>query len=387
MAKIIYSTPTSDDFYAIPEFLTHQQCWMVWPERTDNWRLGAKPAQAKIVEIANIISKKEHVNMLVSKQQFTNARKQLNENITIIEMSTNDCFIRDYGPLFLQHQTTNEIRGLKFNFNSWGGEKAGIYYPWNDDNMVAYKIFELQNIDYYYLPIVLEPSMLILDSDGTCFASYEGIICYERNPNLTVEQAEHYLKNYLNVTNIIWIPYGLPFDETKGRLDNIMCLVDNKTILVSWTNNTSDERYHAVESAYDILFKATNCHGKRYIVIKVPLPPMDIRTTADINMIDYNINHNDINPNQKLVTSYLNLYISNNLVLIPSFNDKTSQEKMLDIMGLVFTNHQIILIDIREIILGKSGIHSLICHQPAIIKRTNDDIVQYVDDTNNLINN
>lgn len=50
MAQKIYSTPNSDDFYVIPEFLEHQQCWMVWPERTDNWRLGAKPAQEKIRE-------------------------------------------------------------------------------------------------------------------------------------------------------------------------------------------------------------------------------------------------------------------------------------------------------------------------------------------------
>ncbi|WP_339048732.1 hypothetical protein [Spiroplasma endosymbiont of Colias croceus] len=48
MAQKIYSTPNSDDFYVIPEFLEHQQCWMVWAERTDNWRLGAKPAQEKI---------------------------------------------------------------------------------------------------------------------------------------------------------------------------------------------------------------------------------------------------------------------------------------------------------------------------------------------------
>ncbi len=65
MAQKIYSTPNSDDFYVIPEFLEHQQCWMVWPERTDNWRLGAKPAQEKISKLANIISEHEHVNMIV----------------------------------------------------------------------------------------------------------------------------------------------------------------------------------------------------------------------------------------------------------------------------------------------------------------------------------
>lgn len=372
MAQKIYSTPNSDDFYVIPEFLEHQQCWMVWPERTDNWRLGAKPAQEKISKLANIISEHEHVNMIVSKNQFNNARNLLNKNITIIEMSTNDCFIRDYGPIFLQNKVTKNIRGLKFNFNAWGGEIAGIYSPWNDDDMVAYKIFELQKIDYYFLPIILESSMIMLDGEGTCFASYEGILCQERNPNLSQEQIEMYLKDYLNVVNIIWIPYGLPYDETKGRLDNIMCIVDSNTILLSWTENTIDDRYLAVKNCWDVLSKSINAHGKKYKIIKIPLPKNDIRNSDDIKMIDFNIYHNRILANQKLVTSYLNLYISNKVVIIPTFNDEESETKLLDILSKtnVFNNKQIVLFDARELILGKSGIHSLICHQPALISTT-----------------
>lgn len=53
-----------------------------------------------------------------------------------------------------------------------------------------------------------------------------------------------------------------------------MYVVDNKTILLSWTNNTEDDRYQAVKEAYDILLRAANVHGKRYNVIKVPLPPI-----------------------------------------------------------------------------------------------------------------
>lgn len=111
MAQKIYSTPSSDDFYAVPHFLNHQQCWMVWPERTDNWRLGAKPAQQKITAIANMLIKQEAVTMLVSKNQFINARKQLDEKVRLIEMSTNDCFIRDYGPIFYKIKKRKPLEG------------------------------------------------------------------------------------------------------------------------------------------------------------------------------------------------------------------------------------------------------------------------------------
>ncbi|WP_342266164.1 agmatine deiminase family protein [Spiroplasma endosymbiont of Villa modesta] len=151
-----------------------------------------------------------------------------------------------------------------------------------------------------------------------------------------------------------------------------MCIVDSNTILLSWTENTIDDRYLAVKNCWDVLSKSINVHGKKYKIIKIPLPKNDVRNSDDIKMIDFNIYHNRILANQKLVTSYLNLYISNKVVIIPTFNDEESETKLLDILSKtnVFNNKQIVLFDARELILGKSGIHSLICHQPALISTT-----------------
>jgi len=80
--------------------------------------MGAKPAQKIIVEITNILIQYENVNILVSKNQFQNARKHLNEKVKIIEMTTNGCLIRDFGPLFLINSETKVIRGLKSSFNA-----------------------------------------------------------------------------------------------------------------------------------------------------------------------------------------------------------------------------------------------------------------------------
>ncbi|MGN0967912.1 MAG: agmatine deiminase family protein, partial [Oscillospiraceae bacterium] len=46
MAKrIIGSTPKQDGFRMPGEFEPHDHIFMIWPERPDNWRQGAKPAQ------------------------------------------------------------------------------------------------------------------------------------------------------------------------------------------------------------------------------------------------------------------------------------------------------------------------------------------------------
>ena len=46
MARTLKSTPRRDGFRMPAEFEPHAGTWMIWPERPDNWRLGAKPAQA-----------------------------------------------------------------------------------------------------------------------------------------------------------------------------------------------------------------------------------------------------------------------------------------------------------------------------------------------------
>ena len=52
MAKrIIGSTPKQDGFRMPGEFEAQERIFMLWPERPDNWRNGAKPAQEVFVNV------------------------------------------------------------------------------------------------------------------------------------------------------------------------------------------------------------------------------------------------------------------------------------------------------------------------------------------------
>ena len=71
MAKIIKgSTPKQDGFYMPGEYAPQEKVWMIWPERADNWRLGAKPAQEAYADVAKAISEFTPVTMLVSYAQY-----------------------------------------------------------------------------------------------------------------------------------------------------------------------------------------------------------------------------------------------------------------------------------------------------------------------------
>ena len=51
MTQTLTTTPAADGFWMPGEFEPHDGCWMAWPERPDNWRLGARPAQEAFAEI------------------------------------------------------------------------------------------------------------------------------------------------------------------------------------------------------------------------------------------------------------------------------------------------------------------------------------------------
>ncbi len=94
MSRTLKSTPLEDGYRMPAEFEPHKGCWMLWPERTDNWRLGAKPAQKAFANVATAISRFEYMTMCVSQRQFFNARNILPDYIRIVEISSNDAWMR-----------------------------------------------------------------------------------------------------------------------------------------------------------------------------------------------------------------------------------------------------------------------------------------------------
>ena len=120
MAKrITGSTPRADGFRMPAEFEEQDGVWMLWPQRPDNWRQGAKPAQQAFCAVAEAIRQFEPVTVGVSAGQFENARTRLSEGIRVVELSSNDAWVRDCGPTFLVDDHGG-LRAADWQFNAWG---------------------------------------------------------------------------------------------------------------------------------------------------------------------------------------------------------------------------------------------------------------------------
>jgi agmatine deiminase len=362
MAHTLPSTPRADGFFMPAEFAPHAGTWMLWPQRPDNWRLGGKPAQKAFVAVASAIARFEPVTLGVNADQYANARQMLPPHIRVVELASNDAWMRDCGPTFVVNGQ-GEARGVDWVFNAWGGLYNGLYFPWDLDAAVAQKVLEIERVVRYQAPFVLEGGAIHVDGEGACITTSECLLSPGRNPDLTQEQIKSHLKDYLNVEKILWIPRGVVHDETTGHVDNLACFLRPGVIALTWTEDRSDPQYERSAEAYDYLMSAADAKGRRLEVHKIQ-QPNPIRITpeeaAGVDRVDGTL------PRQagdRLAASYLNFYFCNSGAIVPTFDDPHDTPALTTLQKLL-PERRVVGVAAREILLGGGNIHCITQQQP-----------------------
>lgn len=360
MSKLIKSLPLEDNYLMPAEYSKHQATWIIWPERLDNWRAKALPAQKAFSELANQICKNEQVFMGVSKAQFENAKKLLDPKVILVNIENDDAWIRDSGPTIIKNKITNETRGISWIFNSWGGLVDGLYSPWDKDQQVAQKVCETMNLDYYQAPIILEGGSIHTDGKGTLYMTEACLLSAGRNSTLSKSEIENQLKNYLGIKKIIWLKNGIFNDETNEHIDNVMQVSETGAVLLHWCDDQQDPQYELSKSAYDLLTSSTDALGNPIKVIKIPAPDPLIYITKEesegVLTFEGTLARSE---GDQMAASYLNHYIGNGAVYIPKFNGKNDQIAY-DLIASTYPSRKIIQIELaREIILGGGNIHCI----------------------------
>jgi agmatine deiminase len=362
MPETLLSTPREDGFRLPGEFELHAGTWMLWPERTDNWRLGAKPAQRAFAAAASTIAQFEPVSVGVSAAQFRNARNMLPAQVRVVELASNDAWMRDCGPTFVVN-SAGEVRGVDWDFNAWGGLEGGLYFPWDLDAQVAQKVLEIERMDRYQAPLVLEGGSIHVDGEGTCLTTRECLLNPNRNPKLNLQEIEAYLCQYLNVREIIWLDEGVYADETSGHVDNLCCFVRPGVVALTWTDDRSDPQYLHSQAAYEVLSQAVDGCGRRIQVHKVHQPgPLYISET-EAQAVDEVEGSKPRRAGDRLAGSYINFYITNGGVIIPQFDDQHDRSA-LAVLQALFPERKVIGLPAREILLGGGNIHCITQQQP-----------------------
>ncbi|HEX5527038.1 MAG TPA: agmatine deiminase [Solirubrobacterales bacterium] len=357
MSATLKSTPATDGFRMPGEFEPHSGCWMAWPERPDNWRLGAKPAQEAYAAVAEAIAASEPVTMAVSDAQFENCRTLLPPQVRVVEVSTDDAWIRDTGPTFLVDGDGGR-RGVDWRFNAWGGIEGGLYFPWDRDDRVAAKVLELEGADRYRAPIVLEGGAIHVDGEGTVLATEECLLNPNRNPELSKEQIERVLLEYLGAEKVVWLGAGVFEDETDGHVDNLTCFARPGMVLLTWTDDEDDPQHQISRDARERLEAASDARGRSFEVVLLPSPgPLQISAeeAAGVDAAEGTIPRR---AGDRMAASYVNFYLGNSRVVYPLL-DPRHDEEAAAILRRCFPEREVVGVPAREVLLGGGNVHCI----------------------------
>lgn len=362
--KTIKSTPKADGYYMPAEFETHERAWMLWPERTDNWRNGAKPAQKVFTEVAKAIRRFEPITVGVSDEQYSHARSVLPDDIRVVELSCNDSWIRDCGPTFVVNDQGG-VRTVNWDFNAWGGLYDGLYFPWDKDDRVASKISSMEEVDMYKAEnFVLEGGSITVDGEGTLVVTEQCLLSPGRNPHLNKEQIEENLKQYLGVEKIIWLKDGMDPDETNGHVDDVCCFARPGEVVVPYTEDQNDPWYKILKANKEQLEQETDAKGRKLKVHTISMPKVPVYFTEEeasgIDIVDGTIPRI---AGEMTAASYLNYLYVNGGIIVPQFGDE-NDAKVLEELRAIHPDREVVGVLTHEIILGGGNVHCITQQQP-----------------------
>lgn len=364
MARTLTTTPKADGFRMPAEWEPHAGTWMLWPQRPDNWRLGAKPAQRAWAQVAAAIARFEPVTVGVNGDQFANARALLPAEVRVVELSSDDAWARDCGATFVT-DGRGGVRAVDWRFNAWGGLFDGLYFPWDRDDRVAQKMAEVEGVERYRAPFVLEGGAIHTDGEGTMLTTAECLLSPGRNPDMSKEQIEQGLADYTGIEKVVWLERGLDPDETTGHVDVVACFVRPGVVAMAWTDDESDWRHEVLAEDFEILAREKDARGRSFEIHKIPLPAPMHATEDEVWSIDSVEGAIPRRAGDELPCSYINYYACNGAVIVPGFDDPNDAVAAGKLQAL-YPDREIVMLPVgREIELGGGNIHCITQQRPA----------------------
>ena len=335
-------TPKQAGYFMPAEWHPHERCWMAWPCHPESWAtIGFARARQAYARVANAIAQFEPVTMIVKAEDREEAQELCGKNINFLTLPIDDSWTRDTGCTFLLNKE-GHLAGIDWIHNAWGGN----YEDCSLDQKIAATLIKETKAEYFHAPLVMEGGSFHVDGEGTVLTSRECLLNLNRNPRLTQEEIEQYLRDYLNCEQVIWLNRGLIGDETDGHVDEIATFVAPGKVLCLITEDKNDPNYELLQENLAILRTARDAKGRSLEVFTVEQPP-----ATDLH-------------GERLTLSYINFYLANGGIVMPAFGYEEYDKKAYTLFTRLFPGYELSQIDALDVFAGGGGIHCITQQQP-----------------------
>ncbi|HEY6396572.1 MAG TPA: agmatine deiminase family protein [Solirubrobacteraceae bacterium] len=337
-------TPAASGWYVPADTTRHERTWMSWPARRDIWGSQLPGVQHDVARIARTVAKYEPVSMIARPRETRKAAAACGPSVHIVPMANDDLWMRDAGPVFLINGRGG-LAGLDLNFNGWGGKQVHV-----NDARVARKILDLLGIERVRAPFVAEGGALETDGHGTAMATESSIVNANRNPGHSKAQITSWLRGYLGVRKVVWVPGLKGQDITDDHIDGLARFIHPGRVVVSQPADphVSNAWARSGRQALRILSAATDA-GRHKLHCVVSRESSRIPPGHDPNTF---------------VNTYVNWYACNGAVLIPAFDDPGADTEARELVAHLYPERAVEQLRIDSIAAGGGGIHCATQEQP-----------------------
>lgn len=330
------------------EWEKQQGMLLSFPHNGKDWPGKYEAVQWAFVEFIKKVAAFEIVYLVVADEQQRQKVQEMLEMahvapdaISYIVYKTNRSWMRDSGPIIVYNGSEREA--LNFNFNGWAKYKNIQLDKLVPEKVATHLGLSLTQVTYKGKPVIVEGGAIDVNGRGTLLTSEECLLHPDiqvRNAGFTKEDYEAVFKEYLGVTNVIWLGDGIVGDDTHGHIDDLCRFVNEDTIVTIVETNPEDNNYHALQDNLKRLQNAKLENGKSPVIVALPMPKKVLFDGL------------------QLPASYANFLILNNCVLVPTFND-SNDRIALNILSECFPDREVIGISATDFIWGFGTLHCL----------------------------
>ncbi len=340
--------PSDSALLRVPaEWEPQSAIWLAWPHNRDTWPNHFDAIPKVFAQFARQIAESTPVRILASHDDGLRAEKLIgtNRNVTMVEIPTNDCWIRDFGPSFVRDVDSGRTHGVDWRFNAWGGK----YPPWDDDDAAARKMCDWAGIACLADPLCVEGGALETDGLGRLLTTPDCVATDTRNPGITINEVSQRFHDRLGITEIVWLDGGgLEGDDTDGHIDQLARFVDTRNVVVAVCDDPDDPNHEPLESNYRQLKLWGSNTSPSVQIHRLPIPPR--RSVGG----------------QRVPESYCNfLMLGTSRILVPTFGSPDRDDFAIGKIRELRTGAEVVPIDCRDLIWGLGALHCASRDQPA----------------------
>ena len=328
------------------EWAPQSAVMLTWPHRHTDWQPILKEVIPCFVAIAKeIIRREKLIIVCLSVEDVKSALGNVDyEQVIFREISSNDSWARDHGPISVFIDDCPAV--LDFTFNGWG-----LKFPANQDNRITYNLYHSgifkPEVNYYRLHnVVLEGGSIESDGQSTILTTSQCLLSPNRNEYQNKEEAEEYLRALLGNKQILWLHHGyLAGDDTDSHIDTLARLCNPDTIAYVHCTDENDEHFTELSEMEKELRHFRTSQGQPYRLIPLPMAKAVYQG------------------GERLPATYANFLIINGAILMPTY-DSTVDNVAKAALQEAFPDREVIGINCLHLIKQHGSLHCVTMQIP-----------------------